>query len=358
MHNSLKNALILIVDESAPNTEFMESVYKEHGAQTITASGGEEALEIIKERPHEIDLTVFDMTMPGLDGVQFTNKVRTTSEIEQTPIILTIEKSANGGNKLELCMEAGANDFVQKPIAADELLLRSRAVLRQRSIRDLQVVELTNEIIGHRDVAMFGWAKIAEYRDPETGGHLKRIQEYTYRLAKRLLSDSSYKDIMESNFAFDIYSASPLHDIGKVGISDNILLKPGHLTTEEFEIMKTHAEKGGKILDEANQRLVGTHLIEMARDIALYHHEKWDGSGYPKGLKGEEIPLCARIMALADVYDALVSKRVYKDAIEHEDVLDIILESSGSHFDPIVVKAFAEISEEFADIKERFKDLS
>lgn len=355
MGDNLKNALVLIVDKSTPNTEMIESIFQEQGARTITAGGGEEALGIVKERSQEIDLTVLDISMPGLDGVQFTDKVRAMPDIEQTPIILTTSENYNS-NELELGLEAGANDYVQKPIVAKELLLRSRSTLRQRAMRELQVVELTNEIIGHRDVAMFGWAKIAEYRDPETGGHLKRIQEYTYVLAKRLASEAPYKELMDNDYTFNIYAASPLHDIGKVGISDEILLKPGRLTPEEFEIMKTHAEKGGKILDEANQRLVGSTLIAMARDIALCHHEKWDGSGYPKGLQGEEIPLCARIMALADVYDALVTKRVYKDAIEHEDVLEIILESSGSHFDPVVVKAFAEISEEFAIIKERFKE--
>lgn len=357
MGGNLKNALVLIVDESAPNTELLESIFQEQGARTVTAAGGEEAFAIVKERSQEIDLTIFDISMPGLDGVQFTDKVRAMPDIEQTPIILTTTANSNS-NMLELGLEAGANDYLQKPIVAGELLLRSRSILRQSAIRELQVVELTNEIIGHRDVAMFGWAKIAEYRDPETGGHLKRIQEYTYTLAKKLASASPYRELMDSDFTFNIYAASPLHDIGKVGIIDDILLKPGRLTPEEFEIMKTHAEKGGEILAEANQRLGGSHLIAMARDIALCHHEKWDGSGYPKGLKGGEIPLCARIMTLADVYDALISKRVYKEAVEHEDVLEIILESSESHFDPVVVKAFAEISEKFATIKERFKEQS
>jgi len=355
MGDNLKNALVLIVDESTPNTELLESIFQEQGARTITACGGEEAFGIVKERSQEIDLTVFDISMPGLDGVQFTGMVRTAPDIEQTPIILTTTENSNS-NTLELGLEAGANDYLQKPIVAGELLMRCRSILRQSAIRELQVVELTNEIIGHRDVAMFGWAKIAEYRDPETGSHLKRIQEYTFMLAKRLASVGPYKELMDSDFIFNIYAASPLHDIGKVGIIDDILLKPGRLTPEEFEIMKTHSEKGGKILDEANQRLGGSPLIAMARDIALCHHEKWDGSGYPIGLKGEDIPLCARIMALSDVYDALVAKRVYKEAIEHEDVLEIILEGSGSHFDPVVVKAFAEISEKFATIKERFKE--
>jgi putative two-component system response regulator len=355
MRNSLKEALILVADETESNIELLVSIFSEQEARTLSACDGTEAFEIIKERAQDIDLMVFDIRMPGMDGVKLTEKIRAMPEMQQTPIIL-ITDNENNSEQLELGMEAGADDYLQKPIMPMELLVRSRSIIRQKKMQELKVVELNNEIIGHRDVAMFGWAKIAEYRDPETGSHLKRIQEYTFALAKRLQNKGPYQDSINQAFVFNIHDASPLHDIGKVGISDEILLKPGRLTTEEFEIMKTHTVKGSRILDEADQRLVGSPLIGMARDIALSHHERWDGSGYPEGLKGEETPLSARIMALADVYDALVSKRVYKDAIEHEDVLEIILESTGSHFDPAVVEAFAEISDMFVKIKQRFSD--
>lgn len=405
MDNSLKDALILIADCAQPNLDLLTSTFREQGASILSARDGLEAFEIVKKRAHEIDLMVFDVRMPGMDGLRFTGSVRAVQSMRQIPIILTNDDSEDD-EQVELGIEAGANDYLHKPIVPRELLIRSRSMIKQKRLlesnleqqrsMDLEVVERNikwlREVEMHRDAALYMAAKIAENRDPETGSHLERIRLYTKELALGLSRKERYRRIIDHNFIINIEGASPLHDIGKVGIVDDILLKPGRLTPEEFEVMKTHTVIGGRILEETNEIMKirseihgdlfedtvefqelrtdgegniiigsdtgakGNPLISMARDIALWHHERWDGTGYPHGLKGEEIPFPARIMALADVYDALVSKRVYKDPVEHQEVVDIILESSGTHFDPAIVEVFAEYTERFSDIKEKIKE--
>jgi putative two-component system response regulator len=222
---------------------------------------------------------------------------------------------------------------------------------------ELKVIERTVEVEITRDATMFGFAKLAELRDPETGAHLERIREYSKVLVAYLQKNGPYQHLIDHTFARDIYKASPLHDIGKVGIPDNVLLKPGKLLPEEFEIMQQHTIIGGQTLQEAETRLLTTNsFLSMAKEIAFYHHEKWDGTGYPGKIKGENIPLSARIMALADIYDALVSKRVYKAAFSENLTNSIIVKSSGSHLDPVVVDAYQAVEGEFTRIKESFKD--
>lgn len=405
MKNSLKDALILIADCAQPNLDLLTSTLHEQGATILCARDGLEAFDIVKKRAREIDLMVFDVRMPGMDGVKFTDSVRAIQAMRQIPIIL-INDDSEDDELVELGIEAGANDYLHKPIVPRELLIRSRSMIKQKRLMesnfeqqrsmDLEVVERNikwlREVEMHRDAALYMAAKIAENRDPETGSHLERIRLYTKELAIGLSRKERYRGIIDHSFIINIEGASPLHDIGKVGIIDDILLKPGRLTPEEFEVMKTHTVIGGKILEETNEIMKirseihgnlledamefqkfctdderniiddsdsedkGNPLISMARDIALWHHERWDGTGYPHGLKGEETPFPARIMALADVYDALVSKRVYKEPVEHQEVVDIILESSGTHFDPAIVEVFAEYAERFSDIKEKIKE--
>ncbi|UCB44711.1 MAG: HD domain-containing protein [Spirochaetota bacterium] len=198
---------------------------------------------------------------------------------------------------------------------------------------------------------------LAEFRDPETGEHLERMREYAKTIAHELKQTDKYKDYITERYIDNITKSTPLHDIGKVGIPDEILLKPGILTAEEFEIMKRHSEIGGDAISSAI-KLTGMKrsFLDMGKEIAYHHHEKWDGSGYPKGLKNEEIPITARITALADVYDALTTKRVYKSAFSHEKSRDIIVEGAGSAFDPDIVEAFLRREKEFIKIKEKYKD--
>lgn len=203
---------------------------------------------------------------------------------------------------------------------------------------------------------IFSLAKLAQSRDDDTGKHLERVQQYCFVLAKALSENSQYSHLIDDNFINNIYNASPLHDIGKVGISDLILLKPAKLTQEEFEIMKTHTILGYETLAEVDEKFGNNEFITMGKIIARSHHERWDGNGYPDKLKGEEIPLAARIMAIADVYDALSTKRVYKDAMPQDKCVQIIIENKGTQFDPIIVDKFLDIADEFAKIREKLAD--
>lgn len=204
--------------------------------------------------------------------------------------------------------------------------------------------------------AMVGLAKLAETRDPETGQHLERMRNYSRLMCEELSTLPEYRLYINDDYIQDIYNSSPLHDIGKVGIPDAILLKPGRLTPQEFEIMKKHASIGGDALRAADQNLEGESFLTLGKEIAYHHHEKWDGTGYPDGLKGMDIPLSARVVALADVYDALTSKRVYKEAISHDQARAIIIDSSGSHFAEEVVRAFLKRENDFLKIKDEFRD--
>ena len=203
---------------------------------------------------------------------------------------------------------------------------------------------------------IFSLAKLAQSRDDDTGKHLERVQNYCYALAKALADNSEYSHLIDENFIENIVNASPLHDIGKVGISDLILLKPGKLTQEEFETMKTHTIIGYETLSEVDEKFGDNEFIAMGKIIARSHHERWDGNGYPDRLKGDEIPLPARIMAIADVFDALSTKRVYKDAFPLEKCVQIITENSGTQFDPVIVNAFVRIANEFDEISNKLRD--
>lgn len=207
-----------------------------------------------------------------------------------------------------------------------------------------------------RDVAIVSLAALAESRDNETGAHILRTQEYVRVLATQLANKDKFRLLLTDNYINLLYKSAPLHDVGKVGIPDNVLLKPGKLTEEEFETMKQHPQIGASALSIAEKQLGSTSFLNVAKEISLTHHEKWDGSGYPNQLSGNDIPLSGRLMALADVYDALISKRVYKPAFSHEKAKSIILEGSGSHFDPEVVDAFIEVEEMFIAIADIHKD--
>ncbi|HHO75856.1 MAG TPA: PAS domain S-box protein [Deltaproteobacteria bacterium] len=241
-----------------------------------------------------------------------------------------------------------------KCIYKDGDLVGFQMVIRDITVRkklEQDLIDSYKNVQSARNATILGLAKLAEYRDADTGAHLERIREYSRVLAVELSKNPSYANYITADYVEDIYNSSILHDIGKVGIPDTILLKPGRLTLEEFEVVKRHSSLGGEALKAVEAKIDGQSFLSLGKEIAFYHHEKWDGSGYPLGLKGEQIPLSARIVALADVYDALTSKRVYKEAYSHEKAMEIIVNERGTHFDPDVTDAFIALAEDFQAIR-------
>jgi len=249
---------------------------------------------------------------------------------------------------------------VRKDFSTQVSLKEARNVLKcQNDLLESEVEKRTRKIQDTQDAAIILLASVVETRDNETGNHVQRTQHYLRILAKQLRSHPGFAGYL-TDYQIDIlFKSAPLHDIGKVGIPDSILRKPGHLNPEEFEIMKTHAELGFAAIENAERRLgVKVEFLACAKEIALNHHEKWDGSGYPRKLVGSEIPISARLMAVADVYDALTTRRVYRDAIPHDEAVAIIIEGAGRHFDPDVIGAFAATADEFEVIACRYSDLA
>jgi cyclic di-GMP phosphodiesterase len=328
---------ILVVDDDELSLDMLEHALVAEGYDVLRAANGREALEILKDGLCRLVITDWDM--PEMTGIELCRAIRSTDLGGYIYLILLT--SHRGTDDLVEGMSAGADDFISKPFHAAELSVRVRAGRR--------VVSLET-----RDMAIFALAKLAESRDPETGRHLERVQRYSQTLAGQLSRSARFARQIDPEFIRLVYLTSVLHDIGKVGIPDSVLLKPGRLSAAEFEVMKTHATLGAQTLDAALTRFPDARFLQIARDIAASHHERWDGTGYPQGLKGESIPLCGRIVSLADVYDALTSKRTYKGAFQHGVARAIIVEGSGTHFDPDVVGAFLEVEARFVEIHEQF----
>jgi putative two-component system response regulator len=279
--------------------------------------------------------------MPGMCGLELCRRIRQRQANAYIYVILLTAKQRT--EDIVEGLNAGADDYITKPFQPKELEVRLRTGERILSLES-------------RDLTIFALAKLAESRDPETGAHLERMREYCRVMAEELAAAEHPLDEIDGDFVQMIYMTSPLHDIGKVGIPDHILLKPGPLNEQEFEIMKQHTVIGGQTLDALALTHPEARFLLLARDIAWTHHEKFDGSGYPRGLAGDEIPLCGRIVAVADVYDALTSKRVYKPAYGHEMAFDVIRDGRGSHFDPQVVNALLNRKDEILRLNESLKD--
>jgi putative two-component system response regulator len=330
---------ILIADDELVSRKKMELLINSLGHETLNAADGREAWQIWNEERTRMVIT--DWVMPGMDGLEFCQRIRSAEGSQYTYIIMVTSKS--NIKDLVAGIDGGADDFISKPFVKEELLVRIRAGERLLGIET-------------RDIVIFSMAKLAESRDPETGYHLERIQYYSKILAETIARLENPPGEIDRLFIDNIFHTSPLHDIGKIGTPDYVLLKPGRLDDNEFEIMKRHSRIGYETLNDALVRYPKADYLKMSAEIALSHHEKYDGSGYPEGLQGEAIPLSARIVALADVYDALVSKRVYKDAYRHDMAKAVILQGTGSHFDPMVIDAFLNCEESFVEISERFKE--
>lgn len=352
---------ILIVDDSDINLRILEQLLK-RDYELVRATGGEECLARVRDSSP--DLVLLDIMMPGMDGYEVCRQIKASPIGEFTPVLLVSAKRSTGERLRGY--EVGADDYIVKPFDHDELLAKVRIQFRLRAaLEGLWLAngriqqfnaELENlvrqrsaEVVATRDVAIFALAKLAESRDPETGEHLERMRNYCRILADELRKGGPYRHQIGETFVEDLYQSSPLHDIGKVGISDAVLLKPGPLTPDEFEVMKQHTVIGAKALEEAVRHNSSGGFLAMAIEITRHHHERFDGRGYPDGLAGTAIPLPARIVALADVYDALTSARVYKPAFDPEVARQMIEEEDGKHFDPVIVAAFRTRYSEFLE---------
>jgi putative two-component system response regulator len=328
---------ILIVDDEEISLDVLRMSLEGSGHEVESARSGIEAMSLLAQG--ERNLVISDWEMVGMNGLDLCRQVRGQENGSYTYFILLTARQRSAS--IVEGLAAGADDFISKPFDPDELAARIRVAERILSLET-------------RDMTIFSLAKLAESRDPETGHHLERVQSYSRLLAQELLRSGAYPDQLDAGFVNLIFETSPLHDIGKVAIPDCVLLKPGRLSDEEFSIMKAHTTMGAETLSAAAAKFPKAKYLRMAREIAESHHERWDGGGYPKGLKAEQIPLSGRIVALADVYDALVSRRVYKAAMTHVTARSIILEGRGTHFDPQVVAAFLTVEQQFKEVQQRF----
>jgi putative two-component system response regulator len=370
-----ERSTILIVDDTPQNLmvlgELLQPLYR-----VRAANSGERALRMVRTAPRP-DLVLLDVMMPEIDGHDVLRRLREDPSTRDIPVLFVTAMDAVEDEERGLAL--GAVDYITKPIKPAIVLARVRAHLDLKAARDrlarqndwleAEVHRRMRENVLVRDLGIRALASISEARDNETGRHIVRTQNYVEILARHLARHPRFAAALDGDRLDMVVKAAPLHDVGKVGVPDSILLKPGRLTPEEFDIMKTHATIGANAIEraigqamagvgdgEAEQARGAFAFMRVAHEIALGHHEKWDGSGYPAGLAGDAIPVSARLMALADVFDALMSKRVYKPAMGVEETTRIIVEGRGRHFDPDVVDAFLACREVFTAVAERLAD--
>jgi putative two-component system response regulator len=337
---------ILIVDDTRENLQLLSQLLSGAGYKARPVASGRLALLAAEVDPP--NLILLDITMPEMDGYEVCARLKADERLRDIPVIF-ISALTDRMDKVR-AFGIGGVDYVTKPFDAEEVAARVAAHLKLHRYQmhlEGMVAEQVKEIADSQIATIFALAKLAESRDDDTGRHLERVQAFCRLLTQQLAVASPYRAEVDESFIDNIHHASPLHDIGKVGVSDRVLLKPARLTPEEFELIKTHASLGARTLEAVQQQYPRNTLVTMGIDIARSHHEKWDGSGYPDRLVGEAIPLSARIMALADVYDALRSPRCYKDAFSHEKSREIIRQGAAAHFDPVIVEAFCAVEREF-----------
>ena len=352
---------ILVVDDSVETLEMICEILEEQGHKTFGFEKATDALESAERI--QPDLILLDAIMPDPDGYRSCELIREIDSLSHVPIIF-VSGVQEPFEKVR-AFQVGAVDYLTKPFHAKEIDVRitthlelsrkqEEARAKAKTLSDL-VEQQVQEISQSQMALIFALAKLSESRDFETGKHMERIQIFCKMLSLELRK-GPYSEQIDDRFLEDIACTSALHDIGKVGIEDSILLKPGKLTPDEFDIMKRHSVIGADTLHAVFKKFPSNHFLSMAIKIARSHHERWDGTGYPDGLAGEEIPLCARIMGLADVYDALRSRRPYKDPFSHEKAVAIIKEESGTHFDPRIVDAFLACEQEFSATREKISN--
>ncbi|CAA7624793.1 two-component system response regulator [Magnetospirillum sp. SS-4] len=361
----MERATILVVDDTPDELLLMSELLKEDYRVKV-ANSGDKGLKIATANDPP-DLILLDVMMPDIDGYEVCRQLKANPKTLDIPVIFLTGRSRMAEEKRGL--DIGAVDYISKPFSPSIVLARVKAQLRLKAAADYlrdkngflerEVAKRTKEVTAIKDVTILAMASLAETRDLMTGNHIRRTQFYMSALATSLQAHPRFAHSLDEFSITMLFKSAPLHDIGKVGIPDRILLKPGRLTPEEFEIMKTHAALGRNAIEHA-ERWLGASLefLTMAKEIAHFHHERWDGDGYPEGLSGDDIPVSARLMAVADVYDALISRRVYKESMSHWAAVDMIVEGKGNRFDPDVVDAFLGIQEEFRSIARQYADPS
>ncbi len=358
---TLAQCLILLVDDTETNLDILVDALGED-YEVAVATDGPTALALAKEQTP--DLILLDIMMPGMDGYEVCRRLMADPATAQTPVIFLTALTDLADKTRGFA--AGGVDYVTKPFEPAEIKARARTHLclrlarqelaRQNEILEEKVRERTRELALTQDAIIEAMAGLAEYRDPETGAHIKRTRNYVRVLAEKLRGEPGYAGYFTDETIDLLYKSAPLHDIGKVGVRDDILLKPGPLTEAEFAVMRRHTVYGRDAIQAAAKNLGDNSFLRLAQEIAYTHQERWDGAGYPQGLAGEAIPIPGRLMAIADVYDALISRRVYKAPFTHAKAVAVIRDGRGSHFDPAMVDAFLDVQETFRQIALEFTE--
>lgn len=363
LHPAVPRATVLIVDDDTGNLGVLGRVLQPYH-DVLAAPSGERALQIAAGVPKP-DLILLDVLMPGMGGYEVLAGLRGNPLTRDVPVIFVTGLDSTEDE--ERGLELGAVDYIAKPYRPRIVLARVNAQLELKQARDwlrdqnvfleAEVKHRMHDVLLTQDITIKALAELAETRDPETGNHIRRTQEYLRILAVRLQEHPRFSAFLNDKIVGLMAKSAPLHDIGKVGIPDHILLKPEKLTPAEFAVMKTHALLGASAIEravrDADRRV---DFLDLARQIAHFHHERWDGRGYPEGRMRDATPIPARLMALADVFDALISRRVYKPAMPVDQARDIIAGESGGHFDPDVVDAFLSCFDDFVAIAQRFRE--
>jgi len=362
------DARIMIVDDLESNRELLAMGLREKYGLGFAVDGLDAVQQLQKSA---YDLVLLDIQMPRMDGLATLQYMAEDERLREIPVVVV---SAMGEmDNIVRCIELGADDYLGKPFNQVLLHARVSASIEKKKLQDerrlyLQLIEEHNqqlsdkvqeqvrEVVSAHHAAILAMSKLAESKDPETGAHLERLREYSRLMAEHMSQMTSYQKVVDAQFVENIFAATPLHDIGKVGVPDEILLKPGTLTDTEWVLMRSHTTIGAETLREVDYLHPGNSFIKMGIEIAESHHEKWDGSGYPHGLSGKNIPLAARIVAIADVYDALRSKRSYKEPFTHEQSRAIIEKGRGAHFDPQLLDVFLVLADQFNAIRDQFDD--
>jgi len=359
----VEKSTVLVIDDTPANLTMMSALLKDHYKVKLANSGERGLAIVLSDTPP--DLVLLDIMMPEMDGYEVCERIKQNPSTRDLPVIFLtakteIEDETHG-------FELGAVDYILKPISPPIVLARVKNHLALKAAADFlrdksaylenEVRRRTEELVAIQDVTIQIVTSLAETRDHETGNHIRRTQFYVKTLAEKLKNHPRFAPFLDEHEIQMMYKSAPLHDIGKIGIPDEILLKPGKFEPHEFEIMKTHTTLGLQAILQAEKELgIEVSFLKYAKEIALSHQEKWNGSGYPQGLAGEAIPLSARLMAIADVYDALISRRVYKEGMGHEKAIAIMSEGRGTHFDPDIFDAFLELQPEFQEIAHRYAD--